>query len=147
VKREIKTFTAHGSRLTAHSSLTEGNSMSEKTREDIQIDGENLWKEENFTDLKVGTIRKLTPIKIDGTDDEGREAIWSATTNIMTPNGALPISGEIEATNLAEAVAKFPAAINDAIKQLQEEMIRMQQEQASQIITPNQFRGNGDLII
>jgi hypothetical protein len=120
----------------------------EQSLENIKIDGSNLWKEENFTDLQVGSIRKLTPIKLDGTEDETRQATWSATTNIMTPGGALPISGEIEATNLAEAVENFPKAINAAIKQLQEDMIRMQQEQANRIVTPDELRGRkNDIII
>ena len=119
----------------------------ENALENIQIDGANLWKEENITDLKVGNIRRLTPIKSDGTEDESRTASYSATTNIMTPNGALPISGEIEATTLAEAVEKFPEAINLAVKKLQEEMIRMQQEQANKIVTPNDLRGGNDIII
>ncbi|QBG49127.1 hypothetical protein EGM51_17635 [Verrucomicrobia bacterium S94] len=120
----------------------------EQSLENIQIDGSNLWKEENFTDLQVGSIRKLTPIKIDGTEDENRQASWSATTNIMTPGGALPISGEIDATTLEEAVAKFPEAINDAVKKLQEDMIRMQQEQANKIVTPDELRGGkNDIII
>lgn len=123
--------------------------MSEETGlENIKIDGSNLWKEENITDLKVGSIRKMTPIKLDGSEDEARSASYSATTNIMTPNGALPISGEIEATNLEEAVEKFPEAINLAVKKLQEDMIRMQQEQASKIVTPEELRGGkGDIII
>ncbi len=119
----------------------------ENTLENIKIDGANLWKEEHITDLKVGNIRKLTPIKADGTEDEARTATYSATTNIMTPNGALPISGEIEATNLAEAVEKFPDAINAAVKKLQDDMVRMQQEQANQIVTPDQLRGGNDIII
>jgi len=120
----------------------------ENSLENIKIDGSNLWKEENFTDLQTGSIRKLTPIKIDGSEDEGREASWSATTNIMTPGGALPISGDIEASNLEEAVAKFPEAINAAVKKLQEDMIKMQQEQANKIVTPDELRGGkNDIII
>ncbi len=120
----------------------------ENSLENIKIDGSNLWKEENFTDLQVGSIRKLTPIKIDGTEDESRQATWSATTNIMTPNGALPISGDIDATNLEEAVEKFSEAINAAVKKLQEDMIRMQQEQANKIVTPDELRGGkSDIII
>ena len=120
----------------------------ENTLENIKIDGSNLWKEENFTDLQVGSIRKLTPIKLDGTEDEARQASWSATTNIMTPGGALPISGEIEATNLEEAVEKFPEAINAAVKKLQEDMVKMQQEQSNKIITPDELRGGkNDIII
>ncbi len=121
--------------------------MANNALENIEFDGNNLWKEETFTDLQVGTIRKLTPIKLDGSEDSARTAIFSATTNVMTPSGALPISGDIDATTLAEAVKKFPEAINAAIKQLQDEMIRMQQEQASKIVTPDQLRGKGGLII
>ena len=122
--------------------------MAENTLENIKIDGENLWKEEHITDLKVGNIRKLTPIKLDGTEDEARTASYSATTNIMTPGGALPISGEIEAANLAEAVEKFPEAINTAVKKLQEDMVKMQKEQASKIVTPDELRGGkSDIII
>ena len=119
----------------------------ENTLENIKIDGSNLWKEENFTDLQVGSIRKLTPIKLDGSEDEARQATWSATTNIMTPGGALPISGEIDATNLEEAVEKFPDAINAAVKKLQEDMVKMQQEQANKIVTPDDLRGGNDIII
>ena len=119
----------------------------ENSLENIKIDGANLWKEEHITDLKVGNIRKLTPIKVDGSEDEARTATYSATTNIMTPSGALPITGDIEATTLEEAVEKFPDAINAAVKKLQEDMIKMQQEQASQIVTPDQIRGGNDIII
>ncbi|MBN2685036.1 MAG: hypothetical protein JXR40_07140 [Pontiellaceae bacterium] len=122
--------------------------MNENALDNMEFDGSNLWKEENFTDLKVGTIRKLTPIKLDGTEDESRKATFSATTNVMTPSGALPISGEIEAETLEEAVEKFADAINAAIKKLQEDMIRYQQEQASKIVTPDELRGGKhDLII
>ncbi len=116
--------------------------------ENIRIDGSNLWKEENITDLKVGSIRKLTPIKLDGSEDDSRTPTFSATTNIMTPGGALPISGEIEAATLEEAIEKFPDAINKAVKQLQEDMVKYQQEQASKIVTPDDLRGGkNDLII
>ena len=120
----------------------------QSTLENISIDGNNLWKEENFTDLKVGSIRVLTPIKIDGAPDDSRKPTFSATTNIMTPGGALPISGEIDAANLEEAVEKFSDAINAAVKQLQEDMVKYQQEQASKIVTPDELRGGkNDLII
>jgi hypothetical protein len=116
--------------------------------DDIQFDGENLWKEENLTDLKTGSIRKLTPIKLDGTQDESRKPTFTATTNIMTPGGALPLTGEIEAETLKEAVEKFPEAINKALKQLQDDMVKYQQEQANRIVTPDELRGGkNDIII
>lgn len=116
--------------------------------ETLRIDGSSLWKEEHITDLKVGNIRILTPINIDGSEDASRKPVYSATTNIMTPGGALPIAGEIDAETLAEAVEKFPEAIDAAIKKLQEEMIQMQKEQASRIVTPDELRGGrNDIII
>ena len=115
--------------------------------EEIKFNKNNLWKEENFTDLEVGTIRKLTPIKTDGSNDNERKPTFTATTNIMTPNGALPLSGEIKATTLEEAISNFSDAINEALKKFQDDMIKMQQEQANKIVTPDDLRGNKDLII
>lgn len=115
--------------------------------ERIEIDASNLWKEEQFTDLKVGSIRKLTPITVDGEVDPARKATFSAVTNIMTPGGALPISGEIDAETLADAVKHFPEAIEAAIRQLQDDMVKMQQEQANRIVTPDELRGGRDLIL
>lgn len=122
--------------------------MSEQNQiEDIKFNGENLFKEESFTDLEVGTIRKLTPIHPDGTEDNDRKASFTATTNIMTPSGALPLNGEIEADSLEEAIAGFSEAVNKALQKLQDDMMKMQQEQANKIVTPDELRGGKDLII
>ena len=43
---------------------------------DIAVDQNNLYREETFTDLKVASIRRLTPIKPDGSDDFTRPAIF-----------------------------------------------------------------------
>ena len=122
--------------------------MSEQNQiEDIKFNGKNLFKEESFTDLEVGTIRKLTPIHPDGTEDNDRKASFTATTNIMTPSGALPLNGEIEADSLEEAIAGFSEAVNEALQKLQDDMMKMQQEQANKIVTPDELRGGKDLII
>ena len=122
--------------------MTENNQI-----EDIRFNGENLWKEENYTDLEVGTIKKLVPIKFDGSEDKDRKPTFTASTNIMTPNGALPLTGEIKAENLKEAINNFSESINEALKKLQDEMMKMQQEQANKIVTPDDLRGGKDLII
>ena len=115
--------------------------------EDIRFNGKNLWKEENYTDLEVGTIKKLVPINIDGTEDTNRKPTFTAATNIMTPNGALPLTGEINAENLKEAIENFSESINNALNKLQDEMMKMQQDQANKIVTPDELRGGKDLII
>lgn len=122
--------------------------MSEQNQiEDIKFNGKNLFKEESFTDLEVGTIRKLTPIHPDGTEDNERKASFTATTNIMTPSGALPLNGEIKADSLEDAIAGFSEAVNKALQKLQDDMMKMQQEQANKIVTPDELRGGKDLII
>ena len=42
----------------------------------------------------------------------------------------------IEAANLAEAIAKFPAAVNEAVERLMEEAREMQRREASRIVVP-----------
>ena len=104
---------------------------------DVQMDAANLYREESYTDLKAGTMRKLVPVKVDGSDDPSREPIFTAATQVMTPGGVLPLSGEVEgAKTLADAVAGFAPAIKQAIADLREEMAAMQRERASQIVVP-----------
>ncbi len=111
--------------------------MAESEVQDIQMDAANLYREESYTDLKAGTMRKLVPVKVDGSDDPSREPIFTAATQVMTPGGVLPLSGEVEgAKTLADAVAGFAPAIKQAIADLREEMAAMQRERASQIVVP-----------
>ena len=111
--------------------------MAEQNGKDIQMDAGNLYREETYTDLKAGTMRKLVPVKADGTDDPARPAIYTAATQVMTPGGVLPLSGEVEgAQTLAEAVAGFAPAIKQALADLRTEMEAMQRERASQIVVP-----------
>ncbi len=111
--------------------------MAEQAGGEIQMDGANLYREETYTDLKAGTLRKLVPVTAAGADDPARKPIYSAATQVMTPGGVLPLSGEIEgASSLEAAIAKFPETIQRAIADLREEMAAMQRERASQIVVP-----------
>ena len=111
--------------------------MAEQAGGDIQMDGANLYREETYTDLKAGTLRKLVPVTAAGADDPSRQPIYSAATQVMTPGGVLPLSGEVAgAKSLEEAIAGFPATIQKAVADLREEMEAMQRERASQIVMP-----------
>ena len=44
--------------------------------EQIEVDRENLYLEEVFTDLKVATIRRLSPVKANGSPDETRPTLF-----------------------------------------------------------------------
>lgn len=111
--------------------------MTDTVEKEVQLDAANLYREETYTDLKAGNLRKLVPVTAAGTDDPTRPAMFTASTQVMTPGGILPLSGEIAgATNLAEAIAGFNPAIRKALADLREEVAAMQRERASQIVVP-----------
>ena len=111
--------------------------MTNQTINEVKLDAGNLYREETFTDMRAGSLRKLVPIKADGTDDETRQPVFTAITQVMTPGGVLPLSGEIEgAKTLEEAIAGSPAALQKAVVALREEMEALQRERASQIVVP-----------
>ena len=105
---------------------------------DLKLDGNNLYKEESFTDLKTGAVRRLTPVTGDGSKDESREPIFMAQTQLMSPNGPLPVSCMIEAATLPEAVKKFPDVVKKEVERIIELAQKAQQEESSRIIVPGQ---------
>ncbi|MHC4870913.1 MAG: cytoplasmic protein [Planctomycetota bacterium] len=104
---------------------------------EIKVDVENLYMEENYTDLKVASIRKMVPIKVDGSPDESRKASFVAQTNIMSQMGPVPVNCQIEAETLDEAIGKFPEAVQEAVNNMIEEAKDMQRQQASKIVVPD----------
>lgn len=113
---------------------------------DIAVDTENLYREETFSDLKVASIRRLTPVKIDGQDDPSRPTMFIGETTLMSQRGPLPINCPIEATSLTEACEAFPAAVQAAVERLMEEAREMQRQEANRIVVPGQGGGGGRII-
>jgi hypothetical protein len=114
---------------------------------DVKMDVANLYREESYTDLKTGGIRKLVPIQLDGSEDTSRDAVFTGHTQLMSPHGPLPLQGAIEAKTFEEAVAKFPQAMEDAMNKMIEEAQQYQREQANKIITPADLKKESGLII
>lgn len=100
------------------------------------MDPAALYQEDNFADRKVGSIRRLTPVKPDGSADPTRPVLYLGQAQFLTPMGALPLSFEITATSLTEAVARFPDAARQAFEHAMEELREMRREAASSIIIP-----------
>ena len=109
---------------------------------DFTVDTKNLYREESITDLKVASIRRLVPINLDGTEDKSRTTIFIGQTQLMSPDGPLPIQAELAANNFEEAVAEFPSAMKKALSEVIEKLKQMQQQQQqkkqddSRIIVP-----------
>ena len=107
-----------------------------ETSPEISMDANALSREEVFTDSRVGTIRKMTPVTVNGDVDDSRPVQFIGSTQIMTPGGALPLSFEIETDSLEAAVAAFGDAAKKAVEQTMEELKEMQRQQASSIVVP-----------
>ena len=110
--------------------------MAQKPEPDPRMDPASLYREDIVTDRKVGTIRMLTPLKTDGATDAARPVLYMGEAQIMTGAGPLPISFEIEAKNLAEAVDKFAPAAKEAIERTVRELQELRRQAASSIVVP-----------
>jgi hypothetical protein len=109
---------------------------------DVHLDPAGLYREEMFTDRRAGTIRRLTPVTVDGSTDAKRPVLFSGQTQLLTPAGVLPLVFEIEAGTLEEALAKFPEGVNAALEQAIEEAREIRRESASRIVVPEVGAGS-----
>jgi hypothetical protein len=101
------------------------------------MDSTQIYREETFTDRKVGTIRRLTPVSADGNADPARPVIFVGQAQVMTPMGAVPISFELDGVSLDAAIAGFGAAAEQAVQQTMRELQEMRREQASSLVIPD----------
>ena len=68
--------------------------------QDLDVDVDKLYREEVFTDLGAASVRRLTPVKADGSDDPERPVLFLGDTQIMTQMGALPLQFPLDAATL-----------------------------------------------
>lgn len=101
------------------------------------MDTTQIYREETFTDRRVGTIRRLTPVTPDGALDAARTVVFVGQAQVMTPMGALPISFELDSPTLDGAIAKFGEAAEQAVQQTMRELQDMRREQASSLVIPD----------
>ena len=114
---------------------------------EVEVDKNGLYREEVFTDLKVASIRVLTPVRADGSPDVSRPQRFVAETTLMSARGPLPVQAPIDATTLAEACDKFPAAVQLAVEALIEQAREIQRQEASRIVVPGHMPPGGSRII
>ena len=112
---------------------------------EIRFDTNSLYREEVFTDRTAGTIRRLTPVLLNGDPDPARPVLFSGQTQLLTPGGVLPLGFEIEAKSLDEAIGLFPAAVRQALEQAIEEAREMRREASSRIVVPDAGGGLGGM--
>jgi len=114
--------------------MAQGN---ERRGMDPSMDPATLYLEEVFTDRRVGTIRRLTPVKPDATMDVARPVLYVGETQVvMQQVGTLPIAFEIPAATLEEAAKKFGDLAKEAIDRTMRELQELRRQAASSIVVP-----------
>jgi len=102
-----------------------------------RMDAQDLYREDVYSDRKVGTIRVMTPVTAEGKPDPLRPTSFVGQAQIMTPGGMLPLSFEIPANNLKEACDRFADAAKVAFDETLKELQEMRRQQASSIVIPD----------
>ena len=105
---------------------------------DIKMDAASLYREEIYTDRRIGTIRALVPVDANGAADAARETVFVGEAQIMTQMGPLPVSFEIEATSLGDAVTGYADAAKAAVERTVRELQDMRRQAASSLVLPGQ---------
>lgn len=100
------------------------------------MDATSLYREEIYTDRKVGTLRVLLPVKADGTPDALRRTVYQGEAQLMTNMGPLPISFDIDAPTLADAIERYPEATKAGIERAMREIQEMRRQASSSIVVP-----------
>jgi hypothetical protein len=110
--------------------------MADDRNLDPQMDASAMYLEEMFTDRKVGALRRLTPVKSDGSVDPSRPVLFIGQAEIITNMGPVPINNEIEGGSLDQAIAGFSTAAAAAIERTVQQIQDMRRQAASQLVVP-----------
>jgi hypothetical protein len=115
-------------------------------RQRVRVNQQSLYREETFSDLQVAVIRQLTPVKPNGELDKTRKVLYAGQTQIITPQGPLPIQFPIDAKNLQQALDLFPEAMEAYVENLMVQAREMQRRESSRLIVPSQAAGDSRII-
>lgn len=110
---------------------------------DMKMDAASLYREDIFTDRAAGTIRVLTPVTRDGGPDQTRPVVYTGEAQIMTNMGPIPISFEIAAATLGEAVHNYGDAAKEGVERTMRELQELRRQQSSSILVPGAGGGLG----
>jgi hypothetical protein len=81
-------------------------------------------------------LRVLVPVTKDGGPDSARTTLYLGEAQILTNMGPLPINFEIDAKNLADAVAKYGDAAKAGIEAAMRELAEMRRQASSSLVIP-----------
>ena len=108
---------------------------------EVSMHADRLYREELFTDREAGAIRRLTPVTAEGQPDPSRPILYIGQTQLLTTMGSIPLTFEIPATGLAEAIHKYGDTAKQAFEQTVRELEEYRRQAASSIVLPNRGAG------
>ena len=120
---------------------------SEEKGRKAKFNQQNLHQEEIFSDLTVGSIRRLSPVKQNGEPDKTRPILFIGEARIYTQQGPMPIQFPIDAKNLQQAMDKFSEAMEEFVAHLVEQAKELQRQEESRLIVPGGSAAKGSGII
>jgi hypothetical protein len=112
-------------------------------RPESKMDAASLYREEIYTDRAAGTLRVLVPVTRDGGPDHTRPTVYVGEAQILTNMGPLPISFEINAATLGEAVQQYGEASREGVDRAMRELQELRRQASSSIIVPGSAPGLG----
>lgn len=103
---------------------------------DPAMDAKSLYREEIYTDRKMGTLRVMLPVTSRGEPDTARPTLYLGEAQLMTNMGPLPISFDIEAGSLADAIANYGEAAKVGVEHALRELQEMRRQASSSLVIP-----------
>lgn len=107
----------------------EGQAQDPGQKIDFTVNINELYREENISDLKVASIKRMTPIKPDGSIDESRTSLFFGYSQLVSPQGPIPIQAPLQANNLQEAIDVFPETMQKVLDDMVEKAKQLQEQQ------------------
>lgn len=112
--------------------------MADENLPKIELAADKMYRDEVFSDLRVGSVRRFTPVTAEGEKDDSRPVIYHGQTSLQSPAGPIPLNFELEAKSLSEATQAFSAAAQVEAERVMKEIEEMQRQQQA-----NQGGGSG----
>lgn len=85
-----------------------------------------VYRVERYTDNLAGNINRLVPVLDTGERDPRRAESFSGDCILYTNRGPMPITFEIKATSLDEAMDNFAVAIADKLEEIKSKAVQAQ---------------------
>ena len=103
---------------------------------EMSMDAAALYREELYTDRKLGMLRVLVPVNTDGSPDAARPTVYTGEAQLMSNMGPLPISFDIPGATLAEAIANYAEAAKVGVERTMRELQELRRQAQSSLVIP-----------